>query len=486
MAMNMRRGLGFAAGLLLGAAGAAALFEFGFRGGQPSSAPAASVARKAAPAQPDTRVAGAGPAATTVAAAVSSVDCAATAFSPIVAPTGPDDGKVSLQQGLSAPVVLSMITSGKELAASGRARDAEATFLMACRGAQAVKPADPLLVADAQYQLGRHYAALAQQPDAQRRGDLLDRAARLYGASLQVYRARHGADNERTRYAATGLAAVQQQLAGMGRPLPAEPPAAVARAPQAAQPAAPAPVPQLQAKAAPAPVPAPAPAKPAPQAQAETKPVPPPPPQVQQQAKAPPKQPAPQPQAAPEPARPQVAQAPQPPVVKAPPPEPKPQAPAVVQAPPTPKPQAPVQARVQPPQQSAPPATVARAQPSFDCAKAHSAAERTICSDAELARADRELGRLHARAKAASADPRAFQRRSDAIWRDREANCTSRECLRQWYAQRRAELQTAQVGAGPAVQQPPRVQQRPVRPRPVVIDGGPAEASGQPYTTTSD
>nr|MBA2673351.1 hypothetical protein [Ramlibacter sp.] len=130
------------------------------------------------------------------------------------------------------------------------------------------------------------------------------------------------------------------------------------------------------------------------------------------------------------------------------------------------------------------------AEASFDCARARSAAERTICSDPELARADRELGRLHARAKAAAPDPRAFQRRSDAIWSAREANCTSRDCLRQWYAQRRADLQTAQVGAGPVV--PTRAERTvrraptPVRAQSHAEDSAPAQASGSPFTRTAD
>jgi uncharacterized protein len=91
----------------------------------------------------------------------------------------------------------------------------------------------------------------------------------------------------------------------------------------------------------------------------------------------------------------------------------------------------------------APAPAVAQAKPSFDCAKARSFAERNICSDPELARLDRELGRLYARAKRAAVDPAAFQRQSDAQWRRRERTCRDRSCLVRWYADRREQLAQA-------------------------------------------
>jgi hypothetical protein len=86
------------------------------------------------------------------------------------------------------------------------------------------------------------------------------------------------------------------------------------------------------------------------------------------------------------------------------------------------------------------PSRAAAPKPSFDCGKARSFAERTICSDAELAQLDRDLGRLYARAKLAAADPAAFRRRSDAEWRRREQTCRDRSCLVRWYAERRQQL----------------------------------------------
>lgn len=83
----------------------------------------------------------------------------------------------------------------------------------------------------------------------------------------------------------------------------------------------------------------------------------------------------------------------------------------------------------------------ARQQPSFDCTRAHSVNERLICRDAELARLDRELGRIHARAKRAAADPAGFKRENDEEWRMREAVCRDKACLLQWYAHRREQLE---------------------------------------------
>ena len=81
-----------------------------------------------------------------------------------------------------------------------------------------------------------------------------------------------------------------------------------------------------------------------------------------------------------------------------------------------------------------------RGSPSFDCRRARSYSERTICADSELARLDRDLGRLHARAKNAAMDSAAFRRRNDREWQRRESNCRDRDCLVRWYAERRNQL----------------------------------------------
>jgi hypothetical protein len=94
--------------------------------------------------------------------------------------------------------------------------------------------------------------------------------------------------------------------------------------------------------------------------------------------------------------------------------------------------------------QTAPPAQrsepAERVAPSFDCARARSTSEKIICADPELSRLDRDLGRLHARARDAAPDPAAFKRQSDAQWFQRERSCRDRDCLLRWYAMRREQL----------------------------------------------
>lgn len=78
---------------------------------------------------------------------------------------------------------------------------------------------------------------------------------------------------------------------------------------------------------------------------------------------------------------------------------------------------------------------------SFDCSKAGSANEKTICRDPELSALDDQLGRTYRRARQAATDVRAFRTASDAQWRWREQNCRDRDCLLAWYQRRQAELQ---------------------------------------------
>ena len=89
---------------------------------------------------------------------------------------------------------------------------------------------------------------------------------------------------------------------------------------------------------------------------------------------------------------------------------------------------------------SAPVTTDQASSPSFSCAGTKSATELLICSDADLAREDRELAALYVQAKAVAADKAAFVRQSVAEWHRRESTCTDKDCLLGWYATRRAEL----------------------------------------------
>lgn len=85
---------------------------------------------------------------------------------------------------------------------------------------------------------------------------------------------------------------------------------------------------------------------------------------------------------------------------------------------------------------------------SFDCSKAHSSAEKTICGDAELAGDDLALAAVYERAKAAATDPVAFKERTRQEWNYREQNCHDRDCLLRWYADQKVTLtHIAEAGA---------------------------------------
>lgn len=66
------------------------------------------------------------------------------------------------------------------------------------------------------------------------------------------------------------------------------------------------------------------------------------------------------------------------------------------------------------------------------CALARSRSEKLICSDAELARLDREVSHLQARARNAH--------RYEEEWRRREASCQDRACLLRVFSSRRSQL----------------------------------------------
>jgi hypothetical protein len=169
---------------------------------------------------------------------------------PIVPKAGADDGRKALQPhpgGATAAEVSAQLLAGKEAAASGHHRDAEVAFLNACHSAQVVPSHDDALVADADYQLARLYGNLAITggPHA---GELRQRAQELYGATLSTYRTRYGDDNEKTRFAAHGLAMLEQKFQDGGTTK------VVATAPAHDKPeAAAAPAPKREAHAAPKP-----------------------------------------------------------------------------------------------------------------------------------------------------------------------------------------------------------------------------------------
>jgi hypothetical protein len=196
---------------------------------------------------PATRTLGAAPASTAFLAAVAG-NCE---IAPMLATAVEGDGQEVLQAkatAASVDAVGALILSGKEAAAAGRQRDAEVAFLNACRNAAVLKEGDGALLADAMYQLGRHYANAAAF-GAPGSADLFQRAERLYSASLEAYRARYGEEHEKTRFAREGLITVQQATGGKA-------PTAIAKAPDAPViAAAPAPVPATGATEPVAPAP---------------------------------------------------------------------------------------------------------------------------------------------------------------------------------------------------------------------------------------
>jgi uncharacterized protein len=77
---------------------------------------------------------------------------------------------------------------------------------------------------------------------------------------------------------------------------------------------------------------------------------------------------------------------------------------------------------------------------SFDCNKASSKSEKLICSDQQLSQLDSELGKLYAQAKASATDADAFKNENIKRWKEREENCSDKQCLLNWYAARKVEL----------------------------------------------
>jgi uncharacterized protein YecT (DUF1311 family) len=73
--------------------------------------------------------------------------------------------------------------------------------------------------------------------------------------------------------------------------------------------------------------------------------------------------------------------------------------------------------------------------PSFDCAKAKSAAEKLICSDSQLATQDNELNEIYKSAQEKILDPSEFKSEAAAM-RRREQSCFDKACLLNWYSSR--------------------------------------------------
>lgn len=152
----------------------------------------------------------------TQAAALASPQQADCAMEPATAAASARDGRFPLQAsvaGLIEADIASFVVIGHDSAAAGRPRDAEAAFLMSCRVADKLKGAGSAEVADAKYQLGAHYAALAASGTivaGPQRAELLGRAERLYADSSQIYAASYGQAHEKSQRVAHGRATLTQ------------------------------------------------------------------------------------------------------------------------------------------------------------------------------------------------------------------------------------------------------------------------------------
>lgn len=69
---------------------------------------------------------------------------------------------------------------------------------------------------------------------------------------------------------------------------------------------------------------------------------------------------------------------------------------------------------------------------SFDCGKAKSFAEKTICSDAKLSSDDEVLAKVYSVAKKAAHNQNGFNKLTKDLWNSREG-CTDYKCVNDWY-----------------------------------------------------
>ncbi|MFN3069958.1 lysozyme inhibitor LprI family protein [Serratia sp. J2] len=69
---------------------------------------------------------------------------------------------------------------------------------------------------------------------------------------------------------------------------------------------------------------------------------------------------------------------------------------------------------------------------SFDCTKAKSFAEKTICSDKELSNYDDVLSKVYDRAKNVVQNKKGFSNLTRELWNSRE-ECSTHECVERWY-----------------------------------------------------
>lgn len=183
----------------------------------------------------------------------------ACAFDALITSGNEHDAKFTLATDVTdktASDVLAYESVAADMRTAGRVRDAEMALITACRIAGQVVGTDSGELADAKYQLARHYAMVAAARGAMEPAgkEQLARAEQLFNESMQLHTARLGPSHEKTRLAAAGVTLAKQAVAlaamlPLSAPLPdaaataaldgASAPAAGASAPAAVATAAP-------------------------------------------------------------------------------------------------------------------------------------------------------------------------------------------------------------------------------------------------------
>ena len=222
MVMRWRQMMVFGGGLLLGVAAGAALFVAAQNWHQAQDESTAAAQQRSADAAP----------------------VQACTDAPLLAAAGAQDGQFGspadpVDKTLSD--IAAYASVGSDAAAQGRVRDAEVSLISACRIAGHLGGERSPELAEAMFQLGRHYMAVAAaDPGDGLRPALLGRAESLLARSMEVFAARHGQPHEKTRLAASALTLARQAQALSASLQAAAAQEAVAIAAAASAPASPA------------------------------------------------------------------------------------------------------------------------------------------------------------------------------------------------------------------------------------------------------
>lgn len=169
---------------------------------------------------------------------------ASCSFEPLLQAAPHNDAQFSAPAEVvdkTASDVPAYVSVANDAATQSRVRDAEVAFITACRIAGHLLGEQSLELADARYQLARHYTTVAAAGPAgdSQRTEVLRRAETLFDQSMQGYTARFGPPHEKTRLAAAGLtlarqaASLAERLQDVAAPAP-EPAASAALLAQAA------------------------------------------------------------------------------------------------------------------------------------------------------------------------------------------------------------------------------------------------------------